>query len=112
MSMQNKKPFAEQAEDAVAVSPKEAVGAKKMPLYRVVLINDDYTPMDFVAEVLQQFFDKDKNQAIQIMLTIHMTGKGVCGIYTREIAETKVAQVNDYSRSFEYPLLCEMERVL
>ncbi|MHA7840462.1 MAG: ATP-dependent Clp protease adapter ClpS [Gammaproteobacteria bacterium] len=109
--MQNKKTFAQEVEDAIAVSPQEAARAKRMPLYRVVLINDDYTPMDFVVDVLQEFFDKDKNQAIQIMLTIHMIGKGACGVYTREIAETKVAQVNDYSRSFEYPLLCEMERV-
>ena len=112
MDMKNKKTFVEEPEDTVAVSSKEAVESKRMPLYRVVLINDEYTPMDFVVKVLQQFFDKDKNQAIQIMLTIHMTGKGLCGIYPREIGETKVAQVNDYSRSFQYPLLCEMERVL
>ena len=87
------------------------VAEKKIPLYKVVLINDDYTPMDFVVEVLQRFFEMHKDQAIQIMLSVHMTGKGICGVFTREIAETKVAQVNDYSRSYEYPLLCETERV-
>ena len=110
MNMQNKKTFAEQAEEALTVTSKETVSA--IPLYRVVLINDDYTPMDFVVEILQDFFQKDKNQAIHIMLTIHRIGKGVCGIYTREIAETKVVQVSNYSKSFQYPLLCEMERIL
>lgn len=79
------------------------------PLYKVVLINDDYTPMEFVVEVLQKFFNKDRHTATHIMLTVHTQGKGVCGIYTRDIAETKAAQVNQYSRDNEHPLLAEIE---
>ncbi|MGD8379363.1 MAG: ATP-dependent Clp protease adapter ClpS [Gammaproteobacteria bacterium] len=82
---------------------------KRPPLYRVVLLNDDYTPMEFVVEVLQRFFRMDRNKATQIMLHVHTRGKGVCGVYTYEIAETKVAQVNDYSRENQHPLLCTME---
>ncbi|MAY35238.1 MAG: ATP-dependent Clp protease adapter ClpS [Spongiibacteraceae bacterium] len=82
---------------------------KSPPLYKVVLINDDYTPMEFVVEVLQKFFNKDRHTATHIMLTVHTQGKGVCGIYTRDIAETKAAQVNQYSRDNEHPLLAEIE---
>lgn len=82
---------------------------KAPPLYRVVLINDDYTPMEFVVEVLEVFFDKDRQTATHIMLTVHTQGKGVCGIYTRDIAETKAAQVNQYARKNEHPLLAEIE---
>jgi len=82
---------------------------RQPPLYKVVLLNDDYTPMDFVVEVLQRFFDKDRNQATQIMLHVHTQGKGVCGTYSRDVAETKVSQVNDYAREHEHPLLCTME---
>ncbi len=82
---------------------------RQPPLYKVVLLNDDYTPMDFVVEVLQRFFNKDRNQATQIMLHVHTQGKGVCGTYSRDVAETKVSQVNDYAREHEHPLLCTME---
>ncbi len=82
---------------------------KQPPLYKVVLLNDDYTPMDFVVDVLQRFFQKDRSQATQIMLHVHTRGKGVCGVYTRDVAETKVSQVNDYAREHEHPLLCTME---
>lgn len=82
---------------------------KKPPLFKVVLVNDDYTPMEFVVEVLQVFFSLDQEKATRIMLHVHTKGKGVCGVYTREIAETKVAQVNQYSRENKHPLLCEME---
>ena len=82
---------------------------KSPPLYRVVLINDDYTPMEFVVEVLERFFNKDRQTATHIMLTVHTQGKGVCGIYTRDIAETKAAQVNQYARKHEHPLLAEIE---
>lgn len=82
----------------------------KLPaMYLVVLLNDDFTPMDFVVEVLMEFFSKTAERATEIMLEIHYRGKGVCGLFTREIAETKAAQVNAYSRSHEYPLLCVME---
>jgi len=81
----------------------------KPPVYQVVLLNDDYTPMEFVVEVLQVFFRMDKEKATQVMLHVHQRGKGVCGLYTREIAETKVAQVNQYSRESRHPLMCDME---
>jgi ATP-dependent Clp protease adaptor protein ClpS len=74
-----------------------------------VLLNDDYTPMEFVVEVLQVFFGMDRQKATQIMLHVHTRGKGVCGVYTHEIAETKVMQVNNYSREHQHPLLCVME---
>ena len=82
---------------------------KKPPLYKVVLLNDDYTPMEFVVEVLEVFFRMNFEQATQVMLTVHTHGKGVCGIYTRDIAETKMIQVNQYSRENQHPLLCEIE---
>lgn len=82
---------------------------KQPPLYKVVLVNDDYTPMEFVVEVLQTFFHLDRNKATQIMLYVHTRGKGVAGVFTYQIAETKVAQVNEYSRKNQHPLLCTME---
>jgi len=82
---------------------------KRPPLYKVVLLNDDYTPMEFVVEILQTFFRMDRTQATQIMLHVHTRGKGVCGVFTYEIAETKAAQVNDYSRKHQHPLLCTLE---
>ena len=82
---------------------------KKPPLFKVVLINDDYTPMEFVVEVLEVFFRMNREQATHVMLTVHTQGKGVCGIFTRDIAETKAAQVNQYAREQEHPLLCEIE---
>jgi len=83
---------------------------KRPPLYKVILINDDYTPMDFVVHILEAFFILDRETATRIMLEVHTRGKGVCGIYTHEIAETKVAQVNSYSREHQHPLLCTMEK--
>ncbi|KAA9131985.1 ATP-dependent Clp protease adapter ClpS [Marinihelvus fidelis] len=82
----------------------------KPPLFKVVLLNDDFTPMDFVVEVLQVFFRMGHDRATQVMLHVHTRGKGVCGVFTREIAETKVAQVNEYSRQNEHPLKCTMEK--
>jgi ATP-dependent Clp protease adaptor protein ClpS len=82
---------------------------KRPPMYRVVLLNDDYTPMDFVVEVLETFFQMDSVKANQVMLHVHTRGMGVCGVFTRDIAETKVAQVNDHARNNEHPLLCAME---
>ncbi|MGY0504237.1 ATP-dependent Clp protease adapter ClpS [Luteimonas sp. e5] len=80
------------------------------PLYTVLLLNDDYTPMDFVVEVLMQFFAMGEEQATQVMLHIHTRGRGVCGVFTREVAESKVAQVNEFSRMHQHPLLCTMEK--
>jgi len=81
------------------------------PLFQVLLLNDDFTPMDFVVEVLRSFFGMDQEKAVQIMLHVHTRGKGVCGVFTREVAETKVTQVNEYSRAHQHPLLCTMEKV-
>ena len=82
---------------------------KKPPLYQVVLLNDDYTPMEFVVDVLERIFALDRMRATRIMLEVHTRGKGVCGVFTYEIAETKVAQVMTYSRQQQHPLLCTME---
>lgn len=82
---------------------------KRPPMYKVILVNDDYTPMEFVVEVLETFFDMGREKATQIMLHVHTRGKGVCGVYTRDIAETKVVLVNDFSRGHQHPLLCAME---
>jgi len=82
---------------------------KRPPLYNVVLLNDDFTPMEFVVHVLEEFFSMNRELAVRVMLKVHTEGKGVCGTYSREIAETKVAQVNDYSRENQHPLLCLME---
>ena len=82
---------------------------RKPPLYRVVMLNDDYTPMEFVVHVLEKFFTMNRPTATRVMLEVHTQGKGVCGIFTHEIAETKVAQVNAYAREHEHPLLCALE---
>jgi ATP-dependent Clp protease adaptor protein ClpS len=77
--------------------------------YKVVLLNDDYTPMDFVVEVLKHFFHLSEEIAVQVMLQVHLQGKGVCGVFTRDIAETKIALVNEYARMNQHPLLSSME---
>jgi len=83
---------------------------KRPPLYKVILLNDDYTPMEFVVHVLELFFAMNRELATYIMLQVHTQGKGICGTFTREIAETKVAQVNNYARQHQHPLLCTMEK--
>ena len=82
---------------------------KKPPMYSVMLLNDDYTPMEFVVHVLEKFFKLDRSLATHVMLEVHTKGKGVCGVFTHEIAETKVMQVNSYSKENEHPLLCTLE---
>jgi len=84
---------------------------KRPSMYKVMLLNDDYTPMDFVVEILEKFFSMSREKATHVMLTVHIHGKAVCGIYTRDIAETKAAQVNQYARENQHPLLCEIEAV-
>ena len=91
---------------AVATTRPEVA---KPPMYQVVLLNDDYTPMDFVIEVLQVFFNMNRELATQVMLHVHTRGKGICGVFTHELAETKVAQVNEFSRHHQHPLMCTME---
>lgn len=82
---------------------------KRPPLYKVVMINDDYTPMEFVVETLETFFSMDREKATRVMLTVHTQGKATCGIYSRDVAETKAAQVNQFARDNEHPLICEIE---
>ncbi len=82
---------------------------KQPPLYRVVLINDDYTPMEFVVNILESIFGMERTRATQVMLEVHTKGKGVCGVYNFEIAETKVAQVMGLAQQHQHPLLCTME---
>lgn len=79
-------------------------------MYKVLLLNDDYTPMEFVVHILEKFFHKDREEATRIMLTVHQNGVGICGVYTYEVAETKVAQVIDFARRHEHPLQCTMEK--
>ncbi|MBZ4194350.1 MAG: ATP-dependent Clp protease adapter ClpS [Candidatus Contendobacter sp.] len=97
----------DQDRDIAVATEKPAL--KQPPLYKVILLNDDYTPMDFVVLVLEHFFQMSREQATHIMLHVHTRGRGMCGIFTREIAETKVAQVNEFSRRNQHPLLCTME---
>ena len=82
---------------------------RRPPLFKVLLLNDDYTPMEFVVQVLETFFVMNREKATQIMLHVHTRGRGVCGVFTKDIAETKVSQVNDFARSHHHPLLCTME---
>lgn len=82
---------------------------KRPPLYRVILMNDDFTPMEFVVEILQGVFRMERTSATRVMLEVHTEGKGICGEYTYEIAETKVAQVNSIAQQQQHPLLCTME---
>ncbi|NOV28564.1 ATP-dependent Clp protease adapter ClpS [Methylomonas sp. ZR1] len=82
---------------------------KKPPLYKVMLLNDDFTPMDFVVEILTDFFNMSEEKATQVMLQVHTQGVGVCGTYTKDVAETKVHIVNEYSREHHHPLMCTME---
>ena len=84
--------------------------AKKPSMYKVIMLNDDYTPMEFVVMVLERFFNKSSEEATQIMLHVHQKGVGVCGVYTYEIAETKVTQVMDLARQHQHPLQCTLEK--
>jgi ATP-dependent Clp protease adaptor protein ClpS len=89
---------------------EEAAPKTKRPsLYRVVLLNDDYTPMEFVVEVLESIFAMERSRATRVMLEVHTKGKGICGVFTYEIAETKVAQVMGIAQQQQHPLLCTME---
>lgn len=94
----------------LGLATKTRLKTKKPSLYRVLLLNDDYTPMEFVVYVLERFFQKNREEATRIMLHVHQKGVGVCGIYTYEVAETKVAQVLDLAQRNEHPLQCTMER--
>ena len=92
------------------VLTKTRARTQRPPLYKVLLLNDDYTPMEFVVHVLERFFNKDREAATRIMLHVHHHGIGECGVYTYEVAETKVTQVMDFSRKHQHPLQCVMEK--
>ncbi|MBI1201378.1 MAG: ATP-dependent Clp protease adapter ClpS [Rhodopseudomonas sp.] len=94
----------------VAVITKTKPQTKRPSMYRVLILNDDYTPMEFVTHVLERFFGKDHEAATRIMLHVHHHGMGECGIYTYEVAETKVTQVMDFARKHQHPLQCVMEK--
>ena len=96
--------------NGAAVITRTRVQTKRPSMYRVLLLNDDYTPMEFVISILQAFFNKDPEEATQIMLQVHHNGVGECGVYTYEIAETKVSQVMDHARKNQHPLQCIMEK--
>jgi ATP-dependent Clp protease adaptor protein ClpS len=95
--------------DEEALLAPEKAKVKPPPLFKVILLNDDYTPMEFVVQILQKFFAMDREQATRIMLKVHTEGIGICGVFPRDIAHTKVEQVIQYSRSHQHPLQCTME---
>ena len=92
------------------VAAKTRPKTKKPSLYKVLLLNDDYTPMEFVVHILESIFGKNRDEAVQIMLHVHRHGVGICGVFTFEVAETKVAQVIEFARRHEHPLQCTMEK--
>ena len=99
-----------EAEEETGLLLKTRPKTKKPSMYKVLLLNDDYTPMEFVVHILEKFFNKNKQEATDVMLHVHRRGVGVCGIFTYEVAETKVTQVMDYARQNEQPLQCTMEK--
>ncbi|MCB2055668.1 MAG: ATP-dependent Clp protease adapter ClpS [Geminicoccaceae bacterium] len=105
-------PFDEDDDGATRsdLATKIKTKVQRPSLYKVLLLNDDYTPMEFVVLVLERFFGKDREAATRIMLHVHQKGVGICGVYTFEIAETKVAQVIEYARQNQHPLQCAMEK--
>lgn len=92
------------------VITKTAPKTKKPSMYKVLLLNDDYTPMEFVVHVIEKFFNKGREEATRIMLHVHQRGVGICGVYTYEVAETKVTQVMDFAAQNQHPLQCTMEK--
>ena len=97
-------------EDRTGIVTKTRPKTKKPSLYKVLLLNDDYTPMEFVVHVLERFFNKGREDATRIMLHVHHKGVGICGVYTFEVAETKVTLVTDFARQHQHPLRCTMEK--
>lgn len=95
--------------DPSIVLEEQRVVAKPPPLYQVLMLNDDFTPMDFVVEVLQTFFGMNLEKANEVMLQVHHEGRGVCGLFSRDVASTKVGQVTEYARQHQHPLQCVME---
>lgn len=97
-------------DEETGVMTKTRPKTKRPPMYKVILLNDDYTPMEFVIHILERFFGMDHSKAYEIMLTVHKKGVAVVGVYSFEVAETKVAQVMDFSRRHQHPLQCTMEK--
>jgi ATP-dependent Clp protease adaptor protein ClpS len=95
--------------DPTPILESQATELKPPPMYQVLLLNDDYTPMEFVVAVLQRFFAMSREKATQVMLRVHREGRGVCGIFPRDVAASKVEQVSSYSRQHQHPLQCVME---
>jgi ATP-dependent Clp protease adaptor protein ClpS len=110
MSMSKKNNQGDDGDLRGGIVTKTEPKTKRPSLYKVLLLNDDYTPMDFVVYVLQRFFNKPDEEAKRIMMHVHQKGVGVCGVYTYEVAETKVAQVTNFSRQHQHPLQCTMEK--
>ena len=110
MADDDRKRKADQNGPGTSVITKTKPQTKRPNLYRVLLLNDDYTPMEFVVHVLERFFNKDHESAQRIMMHVHQHGIGECGIFTYEVAETKVTQVMDFSRKHQHPLQCIMEK--
>jgi ATP-dependent Clp protease adaptor protein ClpS len=108
MSKDGDRQFDEDQRGGIVTKPDPKT--KKPSLYRVLLLNDDYTPMDFVVYVLERFFNKAHEEANRIMWHVHQKGVGICGVYTYEVAETKVAQVMNFARQHQHPLQCTMEK--
>ena len=104
-------PFDEDNDDGSLAVQEAKPKLQKPPMYKVLLLNDDFTPMDFVVSILQSIFYKDKEEAVRITMNVHTSGIGVCGIYTKDIAETKVQQVLAYSQENQHPLQCTLEEV-
>ena len=97
--------------DQTTVLEKEELLTRPPPMFQVLLLNDDFTPMEFVVIVLQKFFGMGREKATQVMLKVHREGRGVCGVYPRDVAATKVEQVGNFSREHQHPLQCVMEEV-
>jgi ATP-dependent Clp protease adaptor protein ClpS len=95
---------------ATGVIVKAKPKTKKPSMYKVLMLNDDYTPMEFVVHILERFFNKNREEATRIMLHVHRRGVGICGVYTYEVAETKVTQVMDFARQHQHPLQCTLEK--
>jgi ATP-dependent Clp protease adaptor protein ClpS len=106
----SRSPGDEDGRSGTAIITKSKPRTKRPNLYRVLLLNDDYTPMEFVVHVLERFFNKDRDAATRIMLHVHQNGVGECGVFTYEVAETKVTQVMDFARKHQHPLQCVMEK--
>lgn len=105
-----KPPGDDDGRSGTAIVTRTKPRTKRPNLYRVLLLNDDYTPMEFVVHVLQRFFNKSRDDATRIMMHVHQNGVGECGVFTYEVAETKVTQVMDFARKHQHPLQCVMEK--